>query len=77
VLIHQDALVYASILNGDDRLEHRLGSGRAAYAHLIRGRLSVNGVALSAGDALKIADENVVSLSQAEAAEVLLFDLPL
>jgi hypothetical protein len=76
VSIHQDAALYASILNGDDKLEHRLEPGRQAYVHVARGRLVVNGVALSAGDALKVRDENVVTLADAEAAEVLLFDLP-
>jgi redox-sensitive bicupin YhaK (pirin superfamily) len=76
VLIHQDAAIYASILNDADQLEHRLAQGRTAYVHVIRGRLTVNGTALSAGDALKITNESLVMLSQAEAAEILLFDLP-
>lgn len=76
VLIHQDAAIFAAILNEGDQLEHRLEEGRAAYVHLIRGRLGVNGTALAEGDALKITGESAVTLSQAEAAEVLLFDLP-
>ncbi|MES2742746.1 MAG: pirin family protein [Pseudomonadota bacterium] len=76
VLIHQDAAMYASILEPERRLEHRLAPGRIGYVHLIRGSLSVNGVALKAGDALKLSDESVVSLDQAEDAELLLFDLP-
>jgi redox-sensitive bicupin YhaK (pirin superfamily) len=76
VLIHQDASIYASILNGSDPLEHPLEAGRAAYVHVIRGRVNVNGRMLSSGDALKITAESVATLSQADAAEVLLFDLP-
>jgi quercetin 2,3-dioxygenase len=76
VLIHQDATIYASILNDGDRIEHALADGRASYVHVIRGRVTVNGIALSSGDALKIAGEKQVTLSNAEAAEVLLFDLP-
>jgi redox-sensitive bicupin YhaK (pirin superfamily) len=76
VLIHQDAAIYASILNGDDRVEHVLTEGRTSYVHVIRGRVTVNGIALGSGDALKIAGEKQVALSDAEAAEVLLFDLP-
>jgi len=76
VLIHQDAAVYASILNGDDALEHSLSGGRCAYAHVARGSVTVNGVALKAGDALKIVDEPSVTLDSAANAEVLLFDLP-
>jgi redox-sensitive bicupin YhaK (pirin superfamily) len=76
LLIHQDASVYASILNGSDKLEHPLGAKRLGYVHLIRGRLNVNGKALSGGDALKISGEQLITLEQAEAAEFLLFDLP-
>jgi redox-sensitive bicupin YhaK (pirin superfamily) len=76
VQINQDAAVYASILDGADTLEHTLAPGRIAYVHVIRGRVSVNGVQLGTGDALKLVAENAVSLQDAEAAEVLLFDLP-
>ncbi|MFC5473086.1 pirin family protein [Paraherbaspirillum soli] len=76
VLIHQDAAIYASILNGTDQVQHALAPGRTAYLHVARGQLSVNGTILAAGDALKMTDESTVTLSQAEAAEILLFDLP-
>ena len=76
VLIHQDAALYASIPQPGQRLEHPLAPGRLAYVHVIRGRLVVNGTALSGGDALKLSGESLVTLEQAEGAEVLLFDLP-
>jgi len=76
VKIHQDAAIYVSILREGEQLEHALGEGRTAYVHLIRGSLVVNGVPLKTGDALKLTQEAVVTLSQAEEAEVLVFDLP-
>ncbi|APA67678.1 pirin family protein [Janthinobacterium sp. 1_2014MBL_MicDiv] len=76
VLIHQDAAIYASILQEGEQLEHALEDGRCAYVHLIRGSLAVNGVALKAGDALKLTQEAAVTVTQAEDAEFLLFDLP-
>jgi redox-sensitive bicupin YhaK (pirin superfamily) len=76
VLIHQDASLYAAILNGDDEVAHPLAAGRLAYVHVIRGRVEVNGVALNTGDALKLGDEERVTLARADAAELLLFDLP-
>jgi redox-sensitive bicupin YhaK (pirin superfamily) len=76
LLIHQDASVYASILNQASALTHVLGAGRIAYVHLIRGAMVVNGLQLTGGDALKISDEQLVTLDKAEAAEFLLFDLP-
>ncbi|BCK87026.1 quercetin 2,3-dioxygenase [Sideroxyarcus emersonii] len=76
VLIHQDAVLYASILDAGDRIEHPLASGRRAYLHVASGHLAVNGIGLSAGDALMASNEQLVSLGQAAKAEVLLFDLP-
>lgn len=76
VLIHQDAALYAAILNGADQLEHALQAGRLGYVHVIRGRVEVNGVALQGGDALKIGAEDTLRFANAEAAELLLFDLP-
>lgn len=76
VTIHQDARVYASLLDGDVRLTHALRPGRRAYLHLVRGALSVNGERLQGGDAAKIEGEPLITISDAEAAELLLFDLP-
>jgi len=77
VRVHQDASIFASVLNGDDRIEHAIAPGRRAYVHVVRGNVvHVNGIALRAGDALKIEDESDVVLDQAADAEVLLFDLP-
>jgi len=76
VHLHQDARLYASILDGDQQVAHTLAPGRTAYLHLIRGTLTVNGHPLSSGDALKISAESHLVAGQAEAAEFLLFDLP-
>ena len=76
VLIHQNASIYASIMQEGDALEHALDEGRTAYVHLIRGSLVVNGTPLKAGDALKLTQEAKVTLDHAEDAEFLLFDLP-
>lgn len=75
VLVHQDAYIYASILN-EGGVEHTLAAGRQAYVHVIRGTLTVNGTALKGGDAAKISGEEKVILSGADNVEVLLFDLP-
>jgi redox-sensitive bicupin YhaK (pirin superfamily) len=76
VRIHQDARLYASILNSDGTLTHALSPGRIAYVHVIRGEITVNGHTLTGGDALKIAQEDSAKLSDARNAEILLFDLP-
>jgi hypothetical protein len=76
VLIHQDAAVYAALLNTGERAGHAVQAGRNVYVHVVRGTVSVNGAALKDGDAVKISGEPQVTLDLAEAAEVLLFDLP-
>jgi len=74
--LHQDARLYASILDGDVRLQHPLAAGRIGYVQVVRGSLSVNGQALSASDALQITAEQELVLADARDAEVLVFDLP-
>ncbi|MEP6655634.1 MAG: pirin family protein [Betaproteobacteria bacterium] len=76
VLIHQDARVYAAMLDGADAVVHRLPPGRRAYVHVARGAVHANDIRLAAGDAAKISDEAMVRIDRAEDAEVLLFDLP-
>lgn len=74
--IHQDVRVHAGLFDADERARLPLHDGRRAYIHLARGTLSVNGVALTAGDALKLAGCREVELCDGHAAEVLVFDLP-
>jgi quercetin 2,3-dioxygenase len=75
VSMHADALLYAGLFDGDESASLTLNPARKAYAHVVRGRLSVNGQALSGGDALMLEGETVVTLAQGADAEVLLFDL--
>ncbi|MFZ6815605.1 pirin family protein [Undibacterium sp. Rencai35W] len=76
VLIHQDASIFAVILNGDEQATQPLAAGRLGYVYVAKGQLLVNGLLLETGDALKISDETAITLSQATQAEVLVFDLP-
>ncbi len=76
VLIHQDASVYASILNADHQLTYTLSPDRTAYVHLIRGQVEINGIPLQTGDAIKIREESLLEIRNAVEAELMLFDLP-
>ena len=76
VKIHQDARIFATLLDGDEHVQHALASGRRAYVHVVRGQALVNGQALATGDAAKLSDETTVDIRQAKDAEILLFDLP-
>jgi len=75
VTIHQDARVYAALANGDERIRHEVAAGRRAYVHVVRGRVDVNGVTLAAGDAAAIEKEGAIEISNADRAEILVFDL--
>lgn len=75
VKIHADARLYAGLFEVGQTAALALAPGRKAYVHLVRGALSVNGVALQTGDAALLADESEVRLDHAQAAEVLVFDL--
>jgi redox-sensitive bicupin YhaK (pirin superfamily) len=76
VTIHQDARIYATLLDGTERAVQALAAGRKAYVHLVRGRLTVNGTPLEAGDALKMEGIPEVVLEKGSGAEALFFDLP-
>jgi len=75
VTIHQDALLYAGLLVGAETATHSLLKDRKGYVHVARGRLTVNGNVLEAGDALKT-EGGSIELKGGEQAEVLVFDLP-
>jgi redox-sensitive bicupin YhaK (pirin superfamily) len=70
-----DAWLYAALFDDAEQAELKIATGRKAYAHLVRGELTVNGIAMSGGDALMIADETKVHVSHGRNAEVLVFDL--
>jgi redox-sensitive bicupin YhaK (pirin superfamily) len=76
VLVHQDVRVYGGLFDGAERASLSIAPGRRAYVHVARGLVHANGVELSAGDALKLTDENAVEIAQGSKAEVLVFDLP-
>ena len=75
VRIHQDARVYAGVLDGSDAVTYELPAAHKAYVHVIRGKLSVNGNVLEAGDGAKITAELQLRFAEGRQAEVLLFDL--
>ena len=73
--IHQDADLFAALLDGDERAAHRPAQGRKAYVHVALGKVTVNGTPLEAGDALKATNVAEIVLEKGTGAEVLLFDL--
>lgn len=75
VTIHADARLYAALLDGAQAVDLAVAPRRKVYVHLVRGELTVNGVALLAGDAARLDDEPLLTLRDGKDAEVLVFDL--
>jgi len=76
VRMNQDAALYAGLFDGGQQASHVLPVGRLGYVHVARGSVTVNGQALVAGDALKLAEVGSIDISGGAQAEVLVFDLP-
>lgn len=70
-----DAALYLGHFNGEQQAEFKLDERRRAYVHVALGSVTVNGVKLEAGDALKVENESSLHFSQGEGAEVLVFEL--
>ena len=75
VTIRQDADIYGSLLDPNQKVNHRLATGRSAWLQLIRGAITLNGNALSAGDGAGIQSEPNLEIVATKDAELLLFDL--
>ena len=77
VRIHQDAAVYAAALAAREKVRHKLADGRHAWVQVARGAVTVNGVALQAGDGAAASEEPAVEIAGAGdgPSEILLFDL--
>ena len=77
VRVHQDADLYATLVNGDEVVDFHPAAGRRVYVHVVRGAANVNGQALVAGDAMKLwGGDNKLRIGEARDAEILVFDLP-
>jgi redox-sensitive bicupin YhaK (pirin superfamily) len=75
VRINTDAAVYAGVFDANQSSELQLAPDRHAWVQVTRGRLSVNGQELKAGDGAALTSEPSIRLKGAERSEVLVFDL--
>lgn len=75
VTVHQDVLLFASVLETGKRVEYDLASDRHAWVQVIRGTLDLNGVTLEAGDGAAISDGETLAFNAIDEAEFLVFDL--
>lgn len=73
--IHQDARIYLGSLDTGAEATQRLAAGRHAWLQVLRGRATLSGVPLQAGDGAAVSDEASLRIAAVEDCEVLLFDL--
>ncbi|MGK0318166.1 MAG: redox-sensitive bicupin YhaK (pirin superfamily) [Granulosicoccus sp.] len=69
------ASVYAATLDGDEQIEHELGTIPKAWIQVARGSLTINGKSLSKGDGVAIDGGGRVTMNHGDDAEVLLFEI--
>jgi redox-sensitive bicupin YhaK (pirin superfamily) len=75
VALNADARLWAGLFDGDERAQADLPRDRLAYVHVARGSVTVNGLALGPGDAVKLVGEPRLTIEKGLDAEVLVFDL--
>jgi quercetin 2,3-dioxygenase len=75
VLIHQNASVYAGLLEPGQSVRHTLAAGRGAWLHLVSGAATVNGSRLATGNGAAIENEPALDIVATAPTELLLFDL--
>ncbi len=74
--IHQDVRLYATLLNAKSMITTTLDVQRNSYVQVVAGGVEVNGIALNAGDAVKVEGESTLDITAQSDAELLWFDLP-
>jgi redox-sensitive bicupin YhaK (pirin superfamily) len=70
--IHQDALVYSSILDPGHHIFLELGPGRTAWLHIVCGEARLNDIVLTEGDGVGVTKEPSVSFTVREKRVVML-----
>jgi hypothetical protein len=77
VRIHQDADLYASLLDKEKTVTHALAAGRRAWIQVVRGAVDANGKSLRSGDGAAVSELPTLEVkATADGSEFLLFDLP-
>ncbi len=75
VTIHQDASVYATVLESGREVTHAIDANRHVWVHVARGSATLDGRLLRAGDGAAVSGERSLTLVGEDEAEILLFDL--
>jgi hypothetical protein len=74
--IYQDARLYAAALSGEQTLTHVVKPNRWAWLQVVSGSVWVNQMCIEAGDGLAVTSAMLLQFNEAQAADLLLFDVP-
>ena len=75
VTVHQDASVFASILDAGESVKYDMDQTRYGWIQVARGAISVNGQRADQGDGAVVMGESSLEIAAEESTEILLFDL--
>lgn len=75
VTVHQDVAVLVARLEPGERVSYRLQAGRHAWVQMAAGGVTLNDVALNAGDGAALSEVTTLDCIAGDRSEVLLFDL--
>jgi quercetin 2,3-dioxygenase len=75
VTIHQDARLYAAVLDAGKTVVHTLAENRYAWLQVGRGTIRLNEMELKQGDGAAVRKESELRITAHDQAELLLFDL--
>jgi hypothetical protein len=75
VKIFQDVNVFVARLDAGHQVTAAIAAGRAGFLQVAKGAVSVNDVAMAAGDGARIEGESTVSMVANSPAEILFFNL--
>lgn len=75
VRIHQDAELYAVVLDEGRSVTHPLAPGRYVWLQAAQGAVRLNGISLEEGDGASVSGEAMLYIAANGQAEILLFDL--
>lgn len=77
VTINQDADLFLSELEKENTIKHKISEGRGVYLFLIDGLLNVNENEVNPRDAVKVSNENELTITAKNNARFILFDVSL
>jgi quercetin 2,3-dioxygenase len=73
--IHQDARMYAAILDDGKSVSHDIEAGRGVWVQVVAGEMTANGTKMASGDGLAVEDAERIDFTALGGVEFLLFDL--